>query len=76
MTDARQLERLLDAIRGIVDAHFEEKAGSGTLRVYVAPRKMKELRSAFEPFRERSSSPRRSGQQWPFSPSAPERDRP
>lgn len=57
MSDAAQLERLLDAIRGFIDRHCESKEGSGLLYVPVMPREMKEIRSAFEPFRERSSSP-------------------
>lgn len=73
MTDAAQLERLLDVLRGIIDRHGETKAGSGVLHLPVTTHEMKELRSAFEPFRERSTSPRRSGQRWPFSPDTPQR---
>ena len=71
MSDAAQLERLIDAVRVIVDAKaFASKHGPGVLEVLIPPRAMKELTSAFEPFRDRSSSPRRSGNSYPFSPDA------
>lgn len=49
----RQIQRLLDAIKPIIDSHAETKIGSGLLYVSIVPREMKELRSAFEPFRKR-----------------------
>lgn len=51
MTDATQIERLLDAIQPIIDRHAETKEGSQLLHVPLRPHEMKELRSAFEPFR-------------------------
>ena len=71
MSDAAQMERLLMVVKEIIDRHAESKKGSGLLYVPVLPSEMKELRSAFEPFRERSTSPKRTGQQWPFSPNTP-----
>ena len=67
MTDAAQIERLLDAIQPIIDRHAESKEGSGLLHVPLRPHEMKELRSAFEPFRERSSSPKRRPQKLDFA---------
>jgi hypothetical protein len=47
----QEFERLLQAIKAVIDRHCESKEGSGLLYVPVTPREMKELRSAFEPFR-------------------------
>ena len=52
MSDAAQMQRLIEAIRPIIDRHAETKRASGVLDVPVMPSEMKELRSAFEPFRE------------------------
>lgn len=69
MSDAAQLERLIDAVRVIADAKARtSKHGPGVLEVLIPPRTMKELISAFEPFRERSSTPKRNGNSYPFCP--------
>ena len=55
-TGMREFDRLLDAIKRIVDRHAESKEGSGLLYIPAAPYEMKELRSAIEPFRALASS--------------------
>jgi hypothetical protein len=58
MTDAVQLERLLNAVHKIVDKSVERKyEGSNLLHVIMSPRDMKELRSSFEPFRKQRPAP-------------------
>ena len=46
-----QVNRLVTAIKVIVDRHAEMKEGSGLLYIPTAPHEMKELRMALEPFR-------------------------
>ena len=50
--ERERLERLLKIVFLIADRHAESKEGSGLLYLPVAPREMKELRSALAPFRE------------------------
>lgn len=61
MTDAAQLERLLNALRPVLDRQLEyvkASEGSRLLWLGMMPAELKEIRSAFEPFRVRSSSSR------------------
>lgn len=50
-SDSGELFRLLIAIGKIVDSHTEVKVGHGVVELLMSARDMKELRSAFEPFR-------------------------
>ena len=57
MTDATQLERLLKAIKPVCDFHAEQKReGSSLLYLPMTGRDLKELRSAYEPFRDRNKA--------------------
>jgi hypothetical protein len=50
-TKVPKWERLHTILKRFIDHGVEEKPSPGRLTVTVAPRDMKELRSAFEPFR-------------------------
>lgn len=50
-----EMWRLVRAIQPLVNRHIEEKVGPGRLSVTITPGEMKELRSAYEPFRKSDS---------------------
>jgi hypothetical protein len=56
MTDASQLERLLKAVKPVIDRHIEQKNGHSYFEVPMTGAELKELRSAYEPFRDHYKS--------------------